>query len=381
MPSTAPPRRARVDACPGALTVHEAADGGLARIRLPGGLVSADQVCVLAAAAAELGDGRLELTSRGNVQIRGLTPDASPVLGDRLAGAGLLPSATHERVRNIVASPLSGIDNTTDVSGLVTALDQRLCARASLAALPGRFLFALDDGRGDVARLGADVTCVVVSADRASIGRFDVRTGDVVTVLLALAEAFLAERAAQRSPAWRVDELDGGADAVADRASDSLAGMDIRPAPRTQPAAADEPVGVRAQPDGRYVLTALAPLGRLTSEQALMLAGHAGPRGLRITPWRSVVVPDLVDASTVSTAVADAGLGVDAASPWYRRSACTGRPGCAKALADVQTDARAVADQWPGRRVHWSGCERRCGRPRDTEVDVVATADGYVTHG
>src|SRR3954468_6959962 len=101
--------RLRADTCPGALQTHAAADGALARVRVPGGLLSAAQLRVLAAAARDLGDGALELTSRGNVQLRGRADGAVvPELGDRLAGAGLLPSETHERVRNVLASALSG---------------------------------------------------------------------------------------------------------------------------------------------------------------------------------------------------------------------------------------------------------------------------------
>src|SRR5690242_17852663 len=100
--------RTRTDACPGALQTHAAADGALARVRVPGGLLTAEQLLVLARAARELGDGALELTSRGNVQLRGLGEDDVPALGELLAGAGLLPSATHERVRNVLASTLSG---------------------------------------------------------------------------------------------------------------------------------------------------------------------------------------------------------------------------------------------------------------------------------
>src|SRR5919206_2815685 len=95
--------RSAPDACPGALQTHAAADGGLARVRIPGGTLSAGQLGVLAAAARELGDGALELTSRGNVQLRGLRPRAEAELGARLAAAGLLPSETHERVRNVLA--------------------------------------------------------------------------------------------------------------------------------------------------------------------------------------------------------------------------------------------------------------------------------------
>jgi precorrin-3B synthase len=72
---------------------------------------------------------------------------------------------------------------------------------------------------------------------------------------------------------------------------------------------------------------------------------------------------------------------VDANSPWFGLGACTGRPGCASALADVQADARAagLSARYAGRRVHFSGCERRCGRPHQVDLDLIATADGYRT--
>ena len=95
------------DACPGVFAPHDAADGALARIRLPGGVIGAAALRVVADCAQELGDGRVHLTSRGNLQLRGLS--RSGALAARLAAAGLLPSATHERVRNVLASPLAGI--------------------------------------------------------------------------------------------------------------------------------------------------------------------------------------------------------------------------------------------------------------------------------
>src|SRR4051794_9350890 len=149
MPSSSP-TRARVDSCPGALQTHAAADGALARVRVPGGLLTAAQLRVLAGAARELGDGALELTSRGNVQLRGLASGAETELADRLAAVGLFPSPTHERVRNVLASTLSGrVGGLVDVRPWVRALDAGICTEPAFAALPGRFLATLDDGRGD----------------------------------------------------------------------------------------------------------------------------------------------------------------------------------------------------------------------------------------
>lgn len=164
-PDPGEPRiRDRGDACPGALRLHSADDGRLARLRLPAGRLTARQVEVLAVAAETLGDGRISITSRGNAELRGLADDCGARLAELLAGAGLLPSPTHERVRNIVASPAAGLDGlgAADVQLWARELDALLCATPWAAALSGRFLFVLDDGRGDVAGLGGDVTLVEI---------------------------------------------------------------------------------------------------------------------------------------------------------------------------------------------------------------------------
>ncbi|SHF81629.1 precorrin-3B synthase [Streptoalloteichus hindustanus] len=408
--------RSRPDACPGALQVHQAADGGLARVRVPGGVVAAEQLRALAAVAAELGDGHLELTSRANIQLRGLGSGTEPRLAERIAAVGLLPSRTHERVRNILASPLSGRDGVGawDVAPLVADLDRELCARPELAELSGRFLFTLDDGRGDVAGLDGDVGALAVESGRAAmwlagqdIG-LRVPAAEVVAVMLAAASAFLAERAAQDSRAWRITELTDGVARVRDRLATEFGHAqsthaqsmhaqsmhaqsmhaqsgELAPSPVVSPHP-HGPVGLIEQQDGLVTLAVVVPLGRLSAQQAEALADAAldGGGELRTTPWRGIVVRDLPPAAARhwSSTMDSHGLVVDPASPWVGVSACAGRPGCGKAMADVRADAsrwtrlaaRATADGLP---VHWVGCGRRCGRPRGRVVEVVATGAGY----
>jgi precorrin-3B synthase len=365
--------REREDACPGVLRLTEAADGGLARVRLPGGFLSAQGFSALADAAVDLGSGGIELTSRGNVQLRGLAADAGAELGVRLHAAGLWPSQTHERVRNIIASPLAGLDRDSDVSGIVGALDIALCATPRLADLSGRFLFAVDDGRGDVADIGADV---VIRDGRVN----GLRVPNEVAAALAVSSAFLDEREAQRSSAWRIADLLDGTTRVRSRTAGALR-VDIDEATdgteprRSGPASA----GLFKRLDGRAAVVLAVPLGRLNSEQLRWLAQVTGDEAARVTPWRSIVLPEA--GATTLDAAARLGFGSTPNTAWSNVSACSGKPGCAHALADVQADARADLERWPGRVVHWSGCERRCGRSVRTEIDVVATEIGYRIEG
>ena len=347
------------------LSVHQAADGGLARVRLPGGRLTAAQLDVLRLAAAELGDGRLELTSRANVQLRGLAADGPQELSDRLFTAGLLPSIAHERVRNILASPLSGMDEESpyDVLPVATALDEALCARPALADLPGRFLFALDDGRGDLTDLHADVLVRAVDEHTAllCIGTYTAQVDwpAVPDLMLTAAEAFLA----LRDQEWRIAELADGAEQIFQQ-------LDLQPTATVPPTAVSVTAGVHGS-----ALVVTVPLGSLTQQQAVALA-QAAPE-LRFTPWRSVVVP------ADSQGLDEVGLITTPGSVWEGVTACAGRPGCAKALADVRADAIRLMPEMKrdGRRVHWSGCERRCGKPGGSFVDVVAVGDGYLVDG
>lgn len=386
-----PQSRHADDRCPGALRVHEAADGGLVRVRVPGGRLRTAQWRALADASRTHAAGGWELTGRGNVQVRGLRPGAAAVLAADLAAAGLLPSAAHDRVRNIVASPLSGRDGAghLDARPLVTALDRGLTGDPSLAALPGRFLFGVDDGRGDLLALRPDALAYATDADEVALwfagGDSGLRVPAALApgALVAAAHAFLAERAAQGSRAWRVDELAGGGRYVAERLAVACDAAANRRPPVPAPAGvvpvAHGPVGPVRQRDGRVALAVAVPLGRLSDAQARLL-GTLACEELVVTPWRSVVVPDLAD-DAATAALTAAGLVLDPASPWVGVTACAGT-GCAKALADVRADARRVHGEHGVRGpAHWSGCGRRCGRPPGPVWEMVAGDGGYRYEG
>lgn len=358
------------DGCPGALRVHQAADGPLARIRLPGGMLTPAQLDALAGAAAEFAGTTLELTGRGNLQLRAITDTAA--VAEAVTAAGLLPSPEHELIRNIVASPLSGrAGGLADVRPWVTRLDEALRADPALAALPGRFLFGIDDGTGDVSGLAADAGVQAVSSDQVALLLAGADTGvrlgvdEAVPALLTVARRFLTVR----GNAWRITELDtsdaliAGYEPGADRLS-----VD----PVTRP-----PVGWIPQHDGRVTLAAAVPLGVLTARQAQFIAAVDAP--VVITPWRSLLICDLDEAvaDTALRVLAPLGLVFDDASPWLTVGSCVGSPGCGRSRADVRAEAtRAVHAGTVAGPVYYAGCERACGRPAYGQV-LVATGLGY----
>ncbi|WP_280716788.1 cobalamin biosynthesis protein CobG [Kitasatospora sp. MAP5-34] len=371
-PGPGVPDRGREDSCPGALRLHMADDGALARIRVPGGLLTVRQALVLADAASELGDGSLETTSRGNVQLRGLPSDSGLELGRRLRAAGLLPSDSHERVRNIVASPSAGLDGAgyADVQSWTRELDAALCAADRAAGLSGKFLFALDDGRGDVAALDADVT-LIATPDGGSLLRFGrattarrVPAGEAARYALAGALEFLDALRDTGTAAWHLRDV-----------PTLLApGAELDPGAEPLPVLDGGAPQVGELPGG---LCVGLRFGRVSAAQWRLLAEVADGE-LRVTPWRTVVLPRA--ARDRLAELAHAGLRTDPGSPWERATACTGTPGCAKSLADVRADAaRALSGAVGGGLlpVHWSGCERRCGHPAGEWVDVLATGQGY----
>lgn len=216
--------RTRADMCPGACRPWRADDGLLVRLRLVGGHLPVGALRRLLEVSQVYADGRIHLTTRANLQIRGLPGDdrLTPPALSALESTGLLPSATHELVRNILASPQTGYaGGRADLRPVAQRLDAALRADPALAQLPGRFLFTLDDGRGDLmtrltgaGRRGTDLGLVALD-HRAGQLRIGDHWGEVVSLdeaalhLAGLATAFLRARGAGAEAPWHLRELTG----------------------------------------------------------------------------------------------------------------------------------------------------------------------------
>jgi sulfite reductase beta subunit-like hemoprotein len=385
-----------LDRCPGVLHWHQAQDGAMARVRLPGGRIGADGLDAIAAAAA-LGSGLVEFTSRASLQIRGLHPDDAANVAQLVAAGGLLPSPAHERVRNILASPLGGRHprSLAPTDAVLAELDKGLCADPRLAALPRRFLFAVDDGSEVLVTDAADVALRAAGGGRDGVepAAFRLWLGGVATSLTvspdaapALALAAAHEFLELRGAAIHVRDLADGAQTLAGRLGGRV--LDSPRAPRGRRAGVA--AGVLMQRDGRFAVTALAPLGRLDRDVVEQLAALARSSGqeLRISPSRTLTFVDVEAAGVAGRirALQELELVVAPDSGWLGLSACAGLGACAKARLDVRgaatrrAAARRAAGVHAGGRPapveHWSACERRCGEPANAAVAVVAEASG-----
>jgi precorrin-3B synthase len=381
IPREVPVTSSALDACPGVLVLHPARDGQVARIRLPGGYLSGPRWRALAGLAATFGDGCLDLTSRGNIQLRGLRPDDAAALAQRAARAGLLPSVAHDRARNIMASPLAGLGGRASLRDLVRRLDAALLGDPGFAALPGRFLFSLDDGSGGAGLAGCDVGL------RRAAGGVEVvvagrRTGVRVPVAAATGVAATAARAAISGGvgggATRIADLADGGESVAAAIGGSLgaaaAGPDSR-LPLGRPGQDGTPRH-RTRPDDETLVLA-APLGRLSVSQAMLIAACLRPREIiRMGVAGRLVLP-LAASAAATGRLADAGLLVSGADARAGVTACSGAA-CSRSVADV----RAAASPVPGHaRTHWVGCARQCGCPPDAEPVIAVDADRYLISG
>jgi len=275
--------RTRPDLCPGVFRPWPAEDGALVRVRLIGGEISLAGLRRLGRVAARYGDGDLHLTSRANVQLRGL-----PAIGDELdaevvaaiEATGLVPHPTHELVRNVMVSPLTGLHGgRADLRPVARTFDELLCADAELAKLPAKFLVVLDDGRGDVIDHSVDLGAVAVDAEHAQLRAGSTGWGDVVALddvphrLVALAHEFLRVRGDGPAAAWHVDEL-------------GTAMLDGSRDPRTE--VGDGPLPYGAFGTGIHVEV---PDGVLTPGKLDVVLKIAVTERIVVTPWRGLVLP------------------------------------------------------------------------------------------
>jgi precorrin-3B synthase len=368
----------------------------IARVTASGGRLTLEQAATIAVAARACGNGRLGLSARANLHIRGVSDATVADLHRRLRGAGLLdPDAEVERLRNIVASPLSDVDQDAafDVAPSVAALERRLAEDLSLRPLPAKFGYVIDArGRLPLADIDADIRFEgTFEADEQAFAVY-LSGDDAWTVISAadeigqaaarLAHAFLALAGSGENAPGRMRTLVArvGAEAVFNEA-----GFDAVPYPRASaPAPLAEALGAHAYRK-IIVVGVAAPFGDIDSTAFSALIGYAhraGADGLRLAPWRTFFVTGVSPRGAASLVKEAAKLGfiVEAGDKRLRAAACPGAPACLHAAHALRDDAERWARFLPageGVLLHVSGCVKGCARPVRTAATLVATEEGY----
>jgi precorrin-3B synthase len=370
-------------------------DGLIVRVRCRTGRISAADLVALTEIAQRHGSGLIDLTRRANIQLRGIAPQSIPYLWNDLAELGLLDdNAEAEAVRNVMVSPLAGIDSTEafDLRPAARDLELRLSNDRSLWQLSTKFgfivdcagLLSLDEERGDIRlkalRDGGWVK-VAVGVDRfGGTAWLGLASPEVAAAAATrTAQVFLALRQATRS---RMRDLSNAAqDAMQTALAPHLEPIALAPGSR----GAGRRLGKIAATDRIIAVGLAAPFGRLeavTTRALVTAALRLGVDEFRLSPWRSLyaAVSDEQTADAIVKASVRAGLIVDVAHPLLVIDACPGAQGCHSTKLNTRFAARQLAPilgQLNCRSLHVSGCAKGCARSKPADLVLVGTEDCF----
>lgn len=389
--------------CPGTLRPMLTGDGLLMRLHPPRNALTPDQLAHIAELATRHGNGQIEISGRGNLQLRGIREQAHPALVDDLLAAGLVDEAEGDGPNRLVlTSPLAGraADEQLDAAALAQAIER---AGRSVTGLPTKFSIVVDGG-GALALddFAADLRLLAISGDAIAPGLpgglwfGPVAPGEAPQLVARLLGGFVAASRRNTEQVRRMRDL-GPNQLTALAASSGLAPM---PAPTARPKATA--IGIATDRDSTVAVLAGLPFGRTDAaglHRLSKLAHTTGIREIRLSPWRGFAFCGLsADAATsLRASLRSEGLIVEPNDPRLAVSACAGSPACARgeapalAAAAVLSDAIAplLADRLS---LHVSGCAKSCAHPgsadltlvgRDGRYDVIlagSAGDGAIAH-
>ncbi|MCU1320733.1 MAG: precorrin-3B synthase [Acidobacteriaceae bacterium] len=392
----------------GLFYVAPAQDSFMLRLRAPGGTVTAHQMRGLAKIAAEWGAGRTDLTTRSNLQIREFQPrnivrvlTAVQALGMTSRGSGA------DNIRNITASPISGIDPTElyDVAPLADALNLYILNSRDLYGLPRKFNVAFDNGgtisvvadTNDIGFIAVQVNeghgipagvyfrvllCGITGHRQfASDSGLLLRPDQTVAVAAAMIRVFAdnGDRTDRKKARLKYLIDTWGTEKFLEETEKRLAFPLIRfpleACEHRRPIDRAAHIGVhpQTQTDLSYIGVAV-PVGRLPVPQMLALAEIAeryGSGEIRLTVWQNLILPNIPGhhVAAVKQAILAAGLHYEAGRVLSGTVACTGNQGCKFAASDTKTHAVALANQLDAKfriaqpiNLHVTGCAHSCAQ-------------------
>jgi ferredoxin-nitrite reductase len=398
-------------------------DRYMVRVRLPGCCMNAGQARALASIARDCGYSILDATTRGNIQIQGLTVDRLPEVRERLERSGLTSRQSgHDNVRNVTSHPWSGIDpeELIDTRGLAESVQTMLIGNREFADLPRKFNVALT-GRPDPAAHAwcQDLSFVAARDPHGAVG-FQVLLGGnqgqspklawrmpvlvppdrVVEVTAATLRVFreMGFRHNRHQVRFRYLIERIGPDQVLSEIEKRLEFALPRFAPPpARPMKDDRFVGWFPQKqENLWMVGVCVPLGRLVWDQLEGLADVAegfGEGTIRTTYDQNLVIPGIPceRREPAAYAVAKTGFAFEPDTVTRNVVACTGKQFCNLAVTETKGYGYRLIEELRRRRVQlhdirvaMSGCPSSCAMSYTSDIGlkgVKLRRDGRVMDG
>lgn len=370
--------------CPSTLRPMETGDGWLVRLHPPGARLTPAQLQRIAALAREHGNGLIEISARGNMQLRGVTAESHPRLVATLLAERLVDEHDGDGPQRLtLVSPLAGRASALiDAPALASEIEARVRA---VSGLPAKFSIIVDDGGAssldgfacDLRVAGsAPGLAVIALADRLWLGPMAAnQIGEVVAGVL---RRFATLRAQAPETIRRLYGLP----------PDALATLSDLPAtPPPAPRSAPRRAGLFALGADRFAALIGLPFGRTDAATLDRIGAAAETHGcadIRLSPWRGIAFRGMGEAEAAALLAFAGSLGmvIRDDDPRLSVQACTGAPACLRAETPAMADAARLAEAIApllaaGLSLHVSGCVKSCARPGSSDLTLVGREGRY----
>ena len=373
--------------CPSAGTPMESGDGLLSRVNLLGGRLDVSQLIDLADWAEELGAPTLEITSRGKLQVRGLSAQSETLFTRKLVAAGLArETAAAEAARHVICSVAADIDPKALHAPYAIAqqLDTQLSTTPALWKLPSKFLICIDGGGGDLAYKSADIRVDAISSAKGIAYRIALagsrqsavplgycQVQSCIDVIALLAKEFLSINEQRKDKATRVKQLLNDDTFALFKTSVSDLLINVKPINTERTSAK-----LLGQQAGWFGFA--PPFGVMSSDTARGLARLATAHGhhkCRVSPEKAVLIPG--GGNDLAAHLKKLGMITTNSDPRLSLVACPGAPACLSGSTATRSLALTLAEQIPALfngelRTHFSGCPKGCANPQASPITIVA---------
>jgi ferredoxin-nitrite reductase len=380
------------------------------RIKIPGGVLSADGLEAIGRLSNEFGEGFAELSTRQNVQLHFIQLETVPLIFDRLARVGLTTAgACGDAVRNITGCPLAGVlrEEAFDVRpvmqeaarffyGHPVYMDLPRKQKFSIASCPYQcdmpeincmsFIGVVRDGvEGFALRVGGGLSTVPRLARDLGVWVPVAEAMDVMRALLDIWREDRRYRLSRVKARFKFMVDDYGVAAIRSMVEERL-GRRLDDGEAPAPKGFTAHVGAHEQKqDGLFHLGAPIPVGITSGDELISIAALARSVGgdVRLTKQQNLIVTG-VPAGRLDESkdeLARIGFPVDANPLRATAIACTGEPHCNYAVTETKSRMRDLLQhlerRWGDRlgsfRVNLDGCPHACALHWVGDIGLMGT--------